>query len=172
MGFDTVINMAKPEIPGRFYLHTAGREVYGNEPLDIIDEAQCYILNAILGVAGDKKHRPNFFKSQFLIGLVWGEASDKEKILDLFGYQYPGVEEWPGNASPFNWVIVNGVVRNRPPTCEEGFTVLSNEGKLRKSKKSLGEYVSEPSPAFVLEHKKFTEIDSKWNWSSMPALFQ
>ncbi len=137
MGFVQVFTFLASTPPGRFYVHTAGFEkVFGNK-----DCSENYIVDVL------DKHKKRFEGwYSFLLGTVWGDESNGDRVIDLFGYKC--LKEWSGNPDVDLWVIRNGVyVPGVATTCEDTLFVLGKEREHRKMTKSLEEYMIS-SPKF------------------------
>jgi hypothetical protein len=80
--------------PGRFFLRTLGRCVYGGDAAQQLDGAARYVRE----VLETGKHA--FEPYEFLLGEVRGDMDDHVKVLDVFGFKKDG--DW-AHGDPASW---------------------------------------------------------------------
>ncbi|MFA5953599.1 MAG: hypothetical protein WC812_03325 [Candidatus Pacearchaeota archaeon] len=120
-----------PELKGKVYLHSSGKENYPTE-----NDSLHYLMNCIAN------NRKEVEKGDYFISILWSN-SKKEKLMDFF--RYSGVKEnWESNPDISPWVVNNGIWRkNQSITCGDGIILLGREEEYRRCTKNLNEYLSQ-----------------------------
>jgi len=149
MGLEARLTAAENNPPGKFYVHTAGFDkVFG--PDDPTGNSLAYVSQVM------KTYQGRFNWYSFVIGIVWGDESNGDKVMDLFGYR--GLKEWSGNPDVDLWVIRNGIyVPDISTTCGESLVVLGKEEEFRKGTKDLDEYFKKPLPV-IRPFREFKDL--------------
>jgi len=121
----------------RGYLHSNGSAF--RQPNDVVD----YLTEI------EDRYAFELQEFDYLFAALWGAD---ERMADMYGYSDIGA--WPGNATRSSWVLKNGIYC--PPTgptckgaesgCEDTDILMGAEGLLRRSCKSLDEYLASENP--------------------------
>lgn len=142
--------------PTRVYVHRAGfPDVWGSDTYQGgLKKTSNYFVDTYLS---DHLTRMKYSadKFNFLLGVMWGNETDK--MMDLFGFKYDRV--WPGNPEVHGFVIKNGVqlkgnpVTN-PLTCGDSLILLGEEEKHRRTCSDLTTYILELPDISFLNNEK------------------
>ncbi|MFH1801900.1 MAG: hypothetical protein ABH864_00440 [archaeon] len=120
---------------GRFYFHTAGRDVYGNDNGTQVNGAGDYLRFVL-----DRNY--GALKGQgVLLGALWADEDSGDRIVDVFGLKFGS--EWPGNPEVGAWVAREEdlVKRENPISCAETIRVVGGEMGILMGTDSLREYM-------------------------------
>ena len=130
-----------PELPnpGRLYLHKAGLNLYGINPITAGKED---FKRARELLAGQGKNYP------WVIGILWGDQ--EERVTDFF--MYSGIDsdsDWGKNPEMSYAQFRSGVYVEKPEiiTCGDGLIILGKEEEHRRKSIGIRDYL-QISPLF------------------------
>lgn len=127
----TIVDIGK--IKGRGYIHSYGFEEYGS-----LGNASEYLGEALFSNEGF------FGKFDYVLSILWGEKGSK--FIDTFGYAFNNPNSLISNIAPISSILEEGSFSDiKSPTCEDGFIILSEEGRHRRMvSKNLKDYLDNP----------------------------
>jgi hypothetical protein len=126
MSFNARLNFEHTNPPMRAYVH----KTWGH-----YQEAEEY-LNDVL-----HKYEKEFAKCGFILAAVWRSETSNNLDVLRFDFSVPSVGIWPGNPVISPWSVKNGLYDPRETTLEDIVIVFGEEGKYRRTTKTLEEYV-------------------------------
>jgi len=129
-----VIKDGKP--PAKFYIHTAGEEIFGPNRLT---GHQAYLKNIF------EIWQEELEKYDFLIGALWGDIESNERVADIFGFS--DITQWPGNPDVSSWVVREGILRQENPiSCAETLKLIGEELNIQRDSQDLTNYMYADGP--------------------------
>jgi len=121
-------------MPGRVYFHESDfTKAYGN-----FNKAKKHLLYIL-------KENEDLFSmgDDYFLSIVWGNGTSK--MVDFFVYSGLGIK-WEANPEVSSYSTEDGIYfpEKRNIVCGDGFIILGEEEKYRRTTKNLSEYIRNP----------------------------
>ena len=151
------------EIAARFRFHGVNGPDSGKEPLDTPFQGRAYVFQTPTGsdslneIAGCYMHLHDVIGSEQFYQLrdsgilvtnaiMWQDG--EHRLIDFFGLDFGGNNDWKSNPEIYSWVTRNGVLVPKNEicdvTCGKGFIIMGEEERHRLNTRNRGEYLVNP----------------------------